>query len=304
MDNHLTERLPLGILRFTGPDSERFLQGQLTSDVQSLGENEACPGALCSPKGRVKATFILHKSGGDTFDMLLPQSQLELVQEALKPYAAFFKSEMQILNYELRGLLAESSMSEFEMLESLSNFHATNDSAGQILLKLPGELPRAIVISQESVIDLPEKLMSISAWRLLDALSGIIWIEGDNVEQFLPHDLSLPRLGAVSFTKGCYTGQEIVARMHYRGNPKYQLGILECPALPVDFSAKLEAIDAENNHVTLGNLIEIINIDDEKQWIVGVIKKEFLEMPEIRLLSDGETITTGVRVPPMLVETR
>jgi tRNA-modifying protein YgfZ len=309
-DNFLTEPLPLAVLEFIGADAEKFLQGQLTCDLTEVTETQAAPGALCSPKGRVKATFILARKSAEHFYMIMPKGHIEFVQSALQPYSAFFKAQMQTNELVITGKFLTTSpahglFSSASLADSMTiNLPAV--TATQLNTHLPEYQARQLIISEQAPDsvehDSSNKLIPAIDWQISDCLAGLIFISSDNCEQFVPHDLSLPRLGAVSFTKGCYTGQEIVARMHYRGNPKYQLALIITEPTELSFSAKLsQSINPEQSQ-KIGQVVDQINLIDNRKLIVAVVKKELLETPQITLLSDGTSVESEFIVPPMLVE--
>jgi folate-binding protein YgfZ len=151
-----------GLLQVTGPDSTKFLQGQLTCNVEAVSDATTLLAAHCNSQGRVISLFNLFKRD-DSYFLLMPRSMLDIAANALKKYMVFFKSSLQ-----------------------------ENNTA----------------------------LSDIDAPHYFDVRLGIPCIYPETTGKFLPHELNLPALGAVDFNKGCYTGQEIIARMHYRGKLK------------------------------------------------------------------------------------
>lgn len=231
-DRNITLVDTLEVLLVTGVDSQRFLQGQLTCDVDTLGTSSWIPGAVCNNKGRVISTFLLFRlqSPEPAFALVLAAGMAATLSDHLARFKVFYKvelrqeaeSSMLKITGELPAELAALSASMTPSPGSLAS------AQGFSLLRLPsGTLPEAVwlafvrnkqadVLKHATTSKAPTRTSTATAdgFVLLDpALSG----------SFTPEELSLDLLGAVSFTKGCYTGQEIVARMHYRGKARKRL---------------------------------------------------------------------------------
>jgi hypothetical protein len=166
-----TDTSYLGLLRIAGVDAKRFLQGQLTCNVDEVTTTEYRLGAHCNPAGRIISLFRLFLYHDDYY-MQMPRETVPVALTALKKYAVFFK-------------VALSDVSD--------------------ALIFIGYCKNPLTLKQE------------------DIHAGIVAIYPETSAKFLPHEINLPELNGVSFNKGCYTGQEIIARMHYRGKSKYHL---------------------------------------------------------------------------------
>lgn len=158
-----------GFLSIVGENAKKFLQGQLTCNLDEVTAAESRLGAHCNPQGRVISLFRLFLQDGNYY-MQMPRELIPVAMQALQKYAVFFKVT----------------------LTDVSNSFTSD---------------RTDILLRDS--------SSIS--------QGIPAIYPETSEKFLPHELNLPELNAISFNKGCYTGQEIIARMHYRGKLKTHL---------------------------------------------------------------------------------
>lgn len=222
------------LLLVSGPDAVRFLQGQLTCDVQGLADGASTPGAACNNKGRVHATFTLIRSGSSFF-IVLNRGLGALLLGALGKFLPFYKCTMTdagndwhcvgLAGADVATLLLQSGIavpqdSNCQMLEPgwVCRYGATAD---QYLVCAP---PDASLLQA-----LATKLMhgSVSHWQGLAMQDGHFPFAGDDAEQYTPQELHLDRHGYISFSKGCYTGQEIVARLHYRSKPKKELYLVQ-----------------------------------------------------------------------------
>lgn len=222
-----------GLLEVSGLDAAKFLQGQVTCDVREVTEHQSSLGAHCDPKGRVQFTFRLFKYN-DCYYLLLEKKVIPHALVLLQKYLIFTKTKITDVSDEwfclgLVGLDASKFLATiYGLVITKSNQVATNSLL--LALAIPGDPLRIELIGRnEQINSLKENLhqkMTIESgeqWQLLDIEAGIPHISMETAGLFTPHDINYPALGGVSFNKGCYTGQEIVARMHYLGKPKQSL---------------------------------------------------------------------------------
>lgn len=228
---HILEHL--AIIRISGEDATVFLQGQLTCDVRSLTEEKASIAAFCNPKGRVISTLILIKIDTE-FWLLLPCSLLDKVMQKLRRYV--LRSKVQISDAsDSHGILGLTINLAAPSMTLNTEAFAVNHQPG-LSVALPSATPRLLCLCERET--LPDVLVALQtqgfmvdsadAWRYQDIATGFPWFEDEQSEQFIPQMLNLDGLGGISFSKGCYTGQEIVARTHYLGKSKRQLFTGEC----------------------------------------------------------------------------
>jgi folate-binding protein YgfZ len=200
----------------SGADSAKFLQGQLTCNVNDLSDSQASIAAFCTAKGRVISSLIIIKIA-DGFYLLLPASLLEKVLKKLQMYV--LRSAVKLVDkrdeWAVYGLQTQESANPEEPAFSVNQ-------ADFITIKLPSALSRYLMIKP---IQSPVTINQVSddAWRYQDIIDALPWFEFDQSEQYTPQMLNIDQLGGISFTKGCYTGQEIVARTHYLGKAKRSL---------------------------------------------------------------------------------
>ena len=224
-----------GILAVRGPDASKFLQGQITCNLNYLSDSQCSLGARCTPKGRMQSSFrILSVNNGY---LLAMASELLAAQLSdLQKYAVFSKSKLTDESAEwlrlglsgsdeaLRGLgleLPESADSVVRHNELL----ALRLADGRAELWVPAG--QAEAVSAQLATLMPEA--PLNDWLLAQVRAGIGQVMGSTRELFIPQMINLQALGGVSFKKGCYTGQEIVARMQYLGKLKRRLYRLTAP---------------------------------------------------------------------------
>jgi folate-binding protein YgfZ len=206
-----SELSDLGLLKVQGADAKKFLQGQVTCDVDAIAQGCASLGAHCNSQGRVISLFYLFPFE-NAYYLLMQRSMIAITMSALKKYAVFFKTEMLDVSDEWRAI-------------GIRQIDAANLNL-QNLISIPIGSEQYIIAGTLAAINsLEQKTNTISMhdWNDQRIRDGIPFIYPETSSQFLPHDINLQVLNAISFNKGCYTGQEIIARMHYRGKIKNHL---------------------------------------------------------------------------------
>lgn len=215
------------VVQVKGEDAASFLQGQLTQDVQKLGDAGALLAAWCNPKGRVIAVpRLLTLDGG--FGLALPSDLAEPVMQRLLMYRLRAKVDIALAEewqstavaagpdldaLAARGLLPEHIRNASRSAGSLTAFELGTPAR---CVELYGPRPDIAALELTSTLSDPE-------WQRALVEAGIPTVTAATTEQYTPHMLNLDLLGAVSFDKGCYTGQEIVARTEHRGHAKRRL---------------------------------------------------------------------------------
>lgn len=203
------ELADLGFIKIEGQDAKKFLQGQLTCDVDSITNSYSSLGAHCNPQGRIISLFYICM-WQNAYYLLLPKTMIHIALGALKKYAVFFKVQ-----------LTESQ----EIIAIGCNDSIPPHIFEKIFCHIPlPHSPRSILICEQHLRkEIADINTSYETWNLLNIKENHPSIFPETSGKFLPHELNLDKLGGINFEKGCYTGQEIIARMHYRGKSKNQL---------------------------------------------------------------------------------
>jgi folate-binding protein YgfZ len=225
-----------GLLRVSGEDAASFLQGQTTCDVHALAQGAAGIGALCTPKGRVFASFRLLRTE-QGFYLLLVAELAAAVCKRLKMYVLRSKVMLEDLtpSFGLLGLigagvdavLADAGLPvppEPATGRELEDGFVLSVAAGRALVAAaPDALSRFRPWREKQLPGASDNL-----WRLKEIEAGYPDVAAAISEEFLPQMLNLDILGGIGFKKGCYTGQEIVTRTHYLGQVKRRMFRLTC----------------------------------------------------------------------------
>lgn len=216
----------IGVIRVTGNDAKRFLQGQITCNINKLAENYSLYGAICTIKGRIITNFYIAQEEADIL-IIMSQDLIEKSILHLKKYAVFFKVELIDASHEFNVFSqvsppTKTSPPRFLPEQLETNRHPLNGIV-MTVCEYPIHLEYRIVSKQHNT--LIEENSDLDAFSTL-AAKPLIRLE--HSENILPQWLNMQVTGGISFTKGCYTGQEIVARMQYKGKSPKQLAIFAC----------------------------------------------------------------------------
>jgi tRNA-modifying protein YgfZ len=236
-----------GVIRAAGPEARKFLHSQLTQDMESLEMGQARLAGFCSAKGRLMATFVIWRDGAD--DVLLACSA-DLLPSVLKRLSMF------VLRAKCK-LIDSSAEWPLWGLAGAAAAHALGDAAqaavwshaalpGAHLVRLPDSsaggqaLPRWLWAGAE-----PPAMPALghADWLGLEAASGVARVMAATSEQFVPQMVNLELVGGVNFGKGCYPGQEVVARSQYRGTLKRRAQVVHSAAALVPGSEIFHSAD-------------------------------------------------------------
>ena len=208
----------LGVIRARGADAATFLQGQLTNDVLTLGPERAVLAGFCSAKGRLQASFWVTRPAPDE---LLLVCAADLLAPTLKRLSMFVlrskcklddaTAELPLVGVAGAGFEPAGAMTWRVQDTALGKTIRVPDAAGQ---------PRCIVIGANAAALVEGPVLALDTWRWLDLQAGVPLIQAATVDKFVPQMLNYEIVGGVDFKKGCYPGQEVVARSQYRGTIK------------------------------------------------------------------------------------
>jgi folate-binding protein YgfZ len=235
----------LGLLQIGGADAADFLQGQFTNDIHAVTEQQSQLSGYCTPQGRLLANFRIFRREQDFF-LQLPLELLPAFQKRLSMY--ILRAQVRIADLSDRlvriGLAGECAAAlladRFPGLPDQPN--AVLHPQEWTLLRLPGAVPRFEIIAPAGqMIPLWEHCRAQAApadpdyWPLLEIRAGIPTVYTATVEAFVPQMINLHRVNGVSFSKGCYVGQEVVARMKYLGKLKRRMHLarVTCASAPL-----------------------------------------------------------------------
>lgn len=209
-----------GIIRATGDDCRTFLHGQLSNDIKNLSANQACYATYNTPKGRVIANMIVYNAG-DCLLLALAADLAETVAKRLRMFVLRAKVQFEVLpDWGVSGSLKDDAA---PVRPDAPHLLLDADESGAILLPHTGSLKIAPVSELP-----PHDAAAEAAWNAHEIQSGYPWICAATTESCVAQMLNQHTIGGVHFRKGCYPGQEVIARAQYRGQVKRGLAVAEC----------------------------------------------------------------------------
>lgn len=247
-------------IRVSGADNRTYLQGQLTCDLQLLTEQQALLGALCDAKGKLQATMILVAHQDDIW-LILPEATLSTALTQLKKFAVFAKVEF-----------AEASL---PVAACLSTEAAANAPKAPFNTTLDGKQCYITLDSNRQLVLFADASPATSAqwaqWQQFSVINGWPELHESLIGRYIPQQLNLEQLGAISYDKGCYLGQETVTRVHYRGGIKRGLFRLQgtsqqAPEVGADIQ-----IQRGSSWRRGGQIVSVATAGDEQWQLLAVL---------------------------------
>ncbi|PCF97536.1 YgfZ/GcvT domain-containing protein [Vreelandella nigrificans] len=267
----------LGALDVMGADAEKFLQGQTSTQVSLANGHFAPLTCFCTPKGRVLANAQLLRLGEEHFRLIMSASLIDMLANHLKKFAAFYRTELVVQSsLTFIGASAEAqSLAETTGVILPEHPSTQYQSHSVTVLRQPGKARWLFSVDNSSPYDeLDDNDQARNAWHLEDIRSGIAWITIAQQDHFLPQMLNWEALGGISFKKGCYTGQEVVARAHFRGQVKKRLArIFVTTATPPDIGDTL--VDADGKSV--GEVVSCAFNEEQNVELLAVVSTKVVE---------------------------
>jgi tRNA-modifying protein YgfZ len=242
----MTELNHLGVIRATGEDAASFLQGQLTQYVISLSLSEARLAAFCNAKGRMQASFIMFKRSEQEILLVCSRDILPATLKRLSMFVLRAKAKLTDVSAEFRLLGLMGDATELIAADAHSaSAKADIGTANVVFLPAGAGHARALWCAPlaEPLPACPS--IDLNLWHWLTVQSGIAMISQPIFEAFVPQMLNYESVGGVNFKKGCYPGQEIVARSQFRGTLKRRAYLVHTKGEPAVGQEVFSAMDAE-----------------------------------------------------------
>ncbi|GGP68815.1 tRNA-modifying protein YgfZ [Shewanella algicola] len=293
----------MGLIEITGEQCRSFINGQVTTDMMSLTADQWKWGAHCDPKGKMLASFRMFMRDGSPF-MLLPKSTLSLDLPQLQKYAVFNKVELTDISndYQIIGIAgteAQAFVTEHfgdvsQELNIVDRGVIIRDCDRFIVIIYPADAEAFINQSEQTLFD-------ASAWQALEIKAGYPNIDATHSGEYVAQMCNLQAINGISFTKGCYMGQETIARMKYRGGNKRALYILTgttCKTINTD--TKLE-IALEDGFRRGGNIIECVQYRN-KVLLTAVLPNDTENTALLRVAEDESSQLSIIELPYSLVD--
>jgi len=278
-----------GAITMIGDDKKSYLQGQVTCDVVTLEPHLSTFGAHCDAKGKVWSVFrLFHHNDG--YAMFQPTSVIDKELAEIKKYAIFSKVEIKQSEEIALGVMGEKAT---EFIDSLSSqtgdvrpveggTAVKIDEQRWLLLVAPDAAEQLVTASQADKVN-------ESLWTLLDIKAGLPILTAEQQNEHIPQALNVQAVDGISFTKGCYTGQETVARAKYRGINKRALFIVKGEAQQdIPANAELERAVGENWR-SAGKLLASYRFSDNQAIALVVLPNNLEDDTQLRLKDQADS---------------
>jgi hypothetical protein len=293
----------LGLIKVVGEQGRSFIHGQVTTDISSLATDQWRWGAHCDPKGKMLASFRTFAIQ-DALFMLMPKDAIEVDLPQLQKYAVFSKATLSNASTEwtLLGVAGEQA-SQFvnkhfgdiqQELTLIEKGAILKDAERFILVLTPDAAAALVAQSELSVFD-------ASAWQALEIAAGYPNLAASHASQYVPQMCNLQAVNGISFNKGCYMGQETIARMKYRGGNKRALYILRGHTnLQINLASGLE-IAMEDSFRRGGQIIEFVQRGNQV-LLTAVLPNDTANDTQLRFADDEQSHLTIQALPYSLDE--
>ncbi|MEH6577530.1 MAG: folate-binding protein [Amphritea sp.] len=300
----ITPLTHLGIFDVIGPDALSFLQGQLSCDLNDVAAGQSRLGSHCNIKGSMVSLSRLI-AVEDGFWLRTTLSTLAQGQANLKKYMMFSKSESQDISAQIVGLGIQGEQAA-QLLASLCTAVPEADDQcvathNGVLVKEPGERFELWLPVEEAQAILPKLLKQAAlsdsnSWQLADIRQGIPSLQPETLETFIPQMTNLQIFGGVSFSKGCYTGQEIITRLQHRGKLKRPMFRLSADiAEPPVAGTSLSSADRDG----IGTVVAAAKTEDGRVELLAVMLKDSFDdnSQKIHLESSNGAVLNRLDLP-------
>ncbi|MCF6234829.1 MAG: folate-binding protein [Gammaproteobacteria bacterium] len=287
----------IGLISAGGDDALNFLQGQLTNDINQVTDNNAQLSAYCSPKGRALALFLIYKQNQSIY-LQVSEELIEPTLKRLKMFVMRSKVTLEDCTDQFIRFGLSGSNSEQKLIKLFSNIPTEDYSALQLpkitIIRLPGVHPRFELIGSNvsemkiiwSTLSQEFTPVGYSAWELTNIQAGIPTLSAATADKFVPQMINLDELNAINFKKGCYVGQEVIARVKYLGKVKRRI---HQASIESTFTPQAgDTVYCGDNEAIIGLVVSAQPTSEKKQALLISIKEDFLENNHIYLESNQE----------------
>lgn len=296
-ENFIVPLTHYGFLQIAGPDTAKFLQGQTTCDVSKVNDDLSCAGAYTTPKGRMISSFQLAQTDADTYLLRMRTDIVESTKTVFGKYIVFSKAEQQNASEDyiaigLCGELAKATVNKV-FAGCPNEAHQVVNHQGNLAIQIDeaGRLYECWIKTSELKVLWPLlnqdlELQGSRHWELQLIQLGLGEVSANTVDSFIPQMLNYQITGAVSFTKGCYTGQEVVARMQYKGKLKRPMYRIKVAAEELAPGTDLYSTGEQS----IGKIVNSVTFDSNHSEALAVIASKEVDQGSVVVGTDRATI--------------
>ena len=265
----------LSILEVNGEGSFELLQGQITCDVTKVSAKNSELGALCNAKGRIISSFNLCYLEDSSYGLIGHTEALLKTEEELRKYSPFYEVEIKE-NKSFSFFGVDKKAFEDVYNEQVTETENTIEIGGCRFINYLDKKFLLAFCNENELAEFKNLFVLIeerTQWNLDEILNRNVEISKENIGKFTPHELNYDVNNRIDFEKGCYTGQEVVARMQYRSKNLPRLNIAESSDLSI--TEKMTLTNTEDKKI--GNLVKVINLENKSVCLISAKEKNYLE---------------------------
>jgi tRNA-modifying protein YgfZ len=305
-------RCPLshwGVIRAAGVDAAAFLHGQLTNDIEHLALGQARQAGYCSVKGRLLATFIVWRESQDEVLLVCERSVLASTLQRLSMFVLRAKCKLSDATEErpLWGFWGATGSAETASLPSMVPWSVDDwsDSSGEVhasvvrLTDVHGQWRALWVARDARASAVLQANAPLAQWQYLQVASGLPMVEATTADQFVPQMINYELIDGVNFQKGCYPGQEVVARSQYRSTAKRRMFLFEAGA---PATAGTEVFHSDEAEQPAGLVVNAVTLPSGQTLLLAEVKLAALTQGTLHLSTSSGAVL-AVRPLPYPVPT-
>lgn len=320
MTNGLSHLTHLGLLKISGADAKTFLQGQVTCHLDQITPSQSRLAAHCNLKGRMQSLSRVLQISDEHYYLSLPLSMVPLALQHFKKYAMFSKVTLEDATESVAKmgvLVANTNMGVHEALATMGVHEdmAVDECITKVthdgfytICKIPGTrfeiigTPTIVNDLERTIVGVHEKQAIIvgvhveANWELLDIRAGIPTVYPATVDVLLPHHVNLSVFGGINYNKGCYLGQEIISRMHYKGNIKKHMYCASVEGTSCPLPGDRVFIEGTDNEAP-GIVVRASNSTADTYECLVVIEDALSQFQGAHLLSSNGPALTPLVLP-------
>lgn len=282
IDSFITPLSHYGFLLTAGPDANKFLQGQTTCNLNDVTPDNSRPGAYCTPKGRMVSSFQIASLDAEQYLLRMRRDLVDSTQKAFGKYIVFSKAEQTNVSdeYLAVGLIGASAGTNIATLfdqRPAGQFHSVQHNGNlAIQLDTEGQQFECWLRAEQLPDAWPALSQGLTArgsrcWELYNIRQGLGEVCAATVEEFLPQMLNYQLTGGVNFKKGCYTGQEVVARMHYKATVKRRMFRIMIANTDTQVIAANTPLFRPDSEQSIGNIVNAVALENGCTEALAVI---------------------------------
>lgn len=252
----------LSVICFDGADAGAFLQGQLSADIAALPPQHWLRAAYCSPKGRALATMLLARRGEDQFAAFVRADIAESLASSLSRFVLRAKVKISRPSCMVEACVSDQAAAS-------DNGQAREEDGALWVEEGGGACLRVRFVDSDSQSH-SDSSSADAKWQRMQILRGIAWIDSATADKFVPQYFNWDLIGGINFQKGCYVGQEIIARLHYLGNVKRRGYVVRGEGAPPAAGDKVGEVEVINAVCDNDSFVAFVSaprdLGEELQW--------------------------------------